>query len=209
LASRQHHLARIGTAIACAAWFAHGVSLAQSPPAPAGESRSNQLNIQRVVFGAFPEADAYRGIKRSVSQPHRRAIEKKLPFKVHFNELGEHELLVAFRGRRPVGVVYCRTEEADWGLAVIAWHISLDQRIVGFEFLRGRNRNIKDLEQSQIATDLRGCSFAQIAQLTTHMTDRTTANAILVWSRSSAPPCALRPRSWRSSASSGKPRSKR
>lgn len=167
MASQQHHLARIGAAIACAAGLAHGVSLAQSPPAPAGESRSNQLNIQRVVFGAFPEADAYRGIKRPVSQPHRRQIEKKLPFKVHFNELGEHELLVAFRGRRPVGVVYCRTEEADWGLAVIAWHISLDQRIVGFQFLRGRNRNIQDLEQSQIATDLRGSSFAQVAQLTT------------------------------------------
>jgi len=118
-----------------------------------------------VLFKAFPEADAYSGIKREVEQKHRRSIEAKLPFKVHFNELGKHELLVAFRGRRPAGLVYCRTEEAEWGLVEIAWHMTLDRRIVGFQFLRGRSRYLKTLEHGPLATDLGGSNFDQVAQL--------------------------------------------
>lgn len=124
-----------------------------------------QAKIERIVFRAFPEADAYSGIQRDITQPQRLAIEQQLPFKVHFNDLGKHELLVAFRGRRPVGLVYCRSEEAEWGLTKLAWHITLDQRVVGFKFLRGRNRNIKSLERSRLATDLGGAGFPQVAKL--------------------------------------------
>ena len=117
------------------------------------------------MFRAFPEADAYSGIERDVSQTQRLAIEQRLPFKVHFNELGKHKLIVAFRGRRPVGLIYRRTEEAEWGLTELAWHMTLDQRIVGFKFLRGRNRHIKSLERSKLATDLGGTSSMQVAKL--------------------------------------------
>lgn len=139
---------------------------AQRPaPAPNGEVQRQRQKVERIVFRAFPEADAYSGIHRDITQPQRLLIEQRLPFKVHFNELGKHELLVAFRGRRPVGLVYRRTEEAEWGLTELAWHMTLDQRVVGFRFLRGRNRHIKSLERSKLADDLGGAGSEQVARL--------------------------------------------
>ena len=168
LASRHRPFLRRSTATAIAALLVHAAAFGQTPPpTPAGETQSRAQKLQHLVFGAFPEADAYRAVKRTVSQSNRQEIERLLPFKVHFNELGKHELLVAFRGRRPVGLVYCRTEEAEWGLVEIAWHVSLEQRIVGFEYLRGRNRHIQGLRRSQLATDLGGSGLTQVAALIT------------------------------------------
>src|SRR5690606_35046166 len=102
LVSPTELLARFGIATAFAVALVTAPATGQSPPpAPAGETERARANTERVVFEAFPEADAYRGIKREVKQHHRRQIEAKLPFKVHFNELGKHQLIVAFRGRRP------------------------------------------------------------------------------------------------------------
>ncbi|MFN3244082.1 MAG: hypothetical protein ACE37K_21425 [Planctomycetota bacterium] len=129
------------------------------------QSKREREQMQRIVFRAFPEADAYRCIERDVGLEARARIERLLPFKVHFDELGEHTLLVAFRGRRPVGLVYRRTEEADWGLTEVAWHVTLDRRIVGFRYLRGRNRNIKSLERGRFADDLTSADFQDLVKL--------------------------------------------
>lgn len=164
--TRHHTCSRL--AIATAAAFVIAPAGAQQQPAqPAGETRPSNKKVERIVFGAFPEADAYSSISRDVKQKHRNQIEARLPFKVHFNEIGKHGLLVAFRGRRPVGVVYSRTEEAQWGLTTIAWHMTLDQRVIGFKFLRSRNRHIKTLERGQLAIDLGGANFEQVTQLLT------------------------------------------
>lgn len=128
------------------------IGAAALPAQDAGE----RAELERVVFGAFPEADAFRCIGRDVDQAARRAVEARLPFKVHFNELGEHRLLVAFRGRRPVGLVYRRVEESEWGLMEIAWHMTLDLRVVGLDFLRGRNAHIGAMLRSPFARDLVG-----------------------------------------------------
>lgn len=171
MSSRPRQLARTRLISCAAIAFIAAASPAQSQvPRPSGESkpatkRAADRKTEGIVFRAFPEADAYSSIRREVKQADRERIEARLPFKVHFNELGKHGLLVAFRGRRPVGFVYCRTEEAEWGLTTIAWHMSLDQRITGFRFLRGRSRHLKDLERGQLATDLGGSGFDQVAQL--------------------------------------------
>lgn len=146
---------------AATALFVAGAATAQRP----NKISQSAKQTERVVFRAFPEADAYRCIHRDITQPHRVQIEKRLPFKVHFDELGEHRLLVAFRGRRPVGLVYQRTEEAEWGLTEIAWHLALDRRVVGFKILRSRNRHIKSLERSQLATHIAGRSFEGVIEM--------------------------------------------
>jgi len=157
LVSTSRQLARIATA---ATVFA--MSTATALPAQSDRERKQ---TQRIVFRAFPEADAYRSIERDVDLKARALIEKRLTFKVHFDELGKHKLLVAFRGRRPVGLIYRRTEEADWGLTEIAWHLTLDGRIVGFRYLSGRSRDIKPLERGRLATDLAGADFQDIVKL--------------------------------------------
>lgn len=125
--------------------------------------------LEAVVFRAYAESDGYSSIERDVGPSHRKAIEQRLPFKVHFNELGEHSLLVAFRGRRPVGLVYQRTEESDWGLVDIAWHVSLDLRVYGFEITRGLGRDAKEIADSVFAEQLAGSTFDEVcARLAVH-----------------------------------------
>ncbi|MCK5940357.1 MAG: hypothetical protein KAI24_00195 [Planctomycetes bacterium] len=153
-------MTRVGLA-AVAAW------LMLTASGLVAQSDRERKEIERMVFRAFPEADAFSSISRDLDLKMRARIEARLPFKVHFDELGKHELLVAFRGRRPVGIVSRRTEEAEWGLTEIAWHMTLDRRIVGFRYLRGRNRSIKSLERGRLATDLEGADFGDITKLLT------------------------------------------
>lgn len=145
-------------ASACAAAPQLADASAPRPKSAAGAASTLEL----VVFRAYPESDGYSSIVRDVGPSHRKAVERRLPFKVHFNELGQHNLLVAFRGRRPVGLVYQRTEESDWGLVDIAWHVSLDLRVYGFEVTRGLGRDAKEIADSVFAEKLAGSTFDEV-----------------------------------------------
>ncbi len=117
------------------------------------------------AFRAFPEADSCKRIRRDVDRDTRAAIERSLPFRLHFDELGTHTLLVAFRGRRPVGLVYLRSEESEYGLTEVQWALSLDLRVLGFELPRCRNQNRHALETSPFAKELAGCDSQQLVAL--------------------------------------------
>lgn len=147
---------------------AAGVLAAAVGALPAQDARpadDAETELQRVVFRAWPEADGYRRITRDVAQRHRQQVEAALPFRLHFDEIGRHTLVVAFRGRRPVGLIYRRTEEADWGLMEIAWHLTLDLRIGGLQVLRGRNRFIGGLPRSRFGSRLQGRDFDGLVKL--------------------------------------------
>ena len=131
---------------------------AQSPADPEERGR-----IQRMVFSGFPDANAYSRIERKIDREARAAIEKALPFRVHFNELGKHTVFVAFRGRRPLGLVYTRNEESEWGLTEIGWHLSLDLQVVGFEFVRSRSLHRERLMRSAFPASIQGQSLERIA----------------------------------------------
>lgn len=133
-------------------------SLAGVARAPA-QSGNRSLTASQMVFRAFPEANTVRPITRNVKQADRERIEQDLPFKIHFEELGEHRLLVAFRGSKPVGLLYTRSEETEWGLADIGWSMSLEGRIVGFEFANNRSRKAIALGKTPFARSLVGRDF--------------------------------------------------
>ena len=120
---------------------------------------------EAMVFHAFPEADSFRRIVHDVDQHARTEVERQLPFKLHFNELGPHTLFVAFRGSKPVGLVYVRSEEAEWGLAELAWALTLDQRVQGFQFQRARSHQLRELERSPFAKSLVGRDFVRVLEL--------------------------------------------
>src|SRR5678816_47948 len=62
---------------------AAAVALLLAGQAPA-QKESDASNHDAMVFHAFPEATSYRLIVRDVDQAARTAIERELPFKVHF-----------------------------------------------------------------------------------------------------------------------------
>lgn len=140
---------------------------AQDPaPPPATVARpATPTAVEELVFRAFPEADAYSSIVRDVKQEAREAIERRMPFKLHFQELGQHTLLVAFRGRKPIGLVYLRSEESQWGLTEIAWSLSLDLRVLGFEVVRGRGPHFAALAGSAFPRLLAGRDFDGVVEL--------------------------------------------
>lgn len=119
------------------------------------------------MFDAYPESDGYRAIVREVDTEARNYVERRLPFRVHFNELGDHTLYVALRGKRPLGLIYVRSEESEWGLTEIAWHLSLDLRVREFKFHRCRNRYRNALEQSLFAKKLTGLDYESVIALLT------------------------------------------
>lgn len=119
---------------------------------------------QHSVFHAFPAADAYRVIVRDIDAAARKRIEKRLPFRVHFDELGPHSLYVALRNRRPIGMLYVHYEESDLGLTIVEWAITVDQRVAGFKFQRTRNKLRRRLERSEFVRLLSGKSCTDLKE---------------------------------------------
>ena len=55
----------------------------------------------RQIYRLFPKATSYRSIVRTVGKDARREVGARLPFNLHFNELGRHTLYVPMRGDEP------------------------------------------------------------------------------------------------------------
>ena len=123
------------------------------------------LYAARDVFRAFPHATSYKMIERKVDQHARREVEKNLPFKVHFNELGLHALYVPFRGLSPIGLLYVRTEDGGWGFSEISWSLTLDLRIVDFRFIRARSPHRFALLRSPFSRSLAGLGYEDLTKL--------------------------------------------
>jgi hypothetical protein len=146
----RYSTARLGTIL---------VTCVASVPPGAAQGHCALRQPEATVFEGFPEADGYRAIVRDVDESQRASIDTSLPFRVHFNELGEHTLYVALRGERPIGFVHARSEESRWGLAEIVWYFELDMTVRRFRFQRVRSRHARALEKSTFAQKLVGLDF--------------------------------------------------
>ncbi len=119
----------------------------------------------RLIRQLFPASDSYRSIVRSIGDADREAIAGALPFTLHFNEIGRHTLYVAVRGEVPVGLVHVRSEVGDWGMVEIAWGLTVDLVVTGFEFQRCRSRHRRALESPDISARLAGLDARGLAPL--------------------------------------------
>ena len=110
----------------------------------------------RQVYEMYPGANSYRSIVRTVGEQHRSIIAERLPFTMHFTELGRHTLYAALKDNRPIGLVHVRSERGQWGLVEIAWATDLDMRIVDFRFQRCRERAKNLLDTDEFRAQLIG-----------------------------------------------------
>lgn len=122
-------------------------------------------NPQRSVFSSFPDADSYQVIRRDVDVRARKQIEARLPFRVHFDEIGLHSHYVALRGRRPVGMIYAQREETMFGMATVEWAFTTDLRVSGFRFQYVRSKHRGALENSAFVRKLKGKSLDELVAL--------------------------------------------
>ncbi len=144
-----------------------GATVVASPAERAAAQRSTLSQPQQSVFAAFPQADGYQVIVREVDDNARRAIEQRLPFRVHYSELGAHAMYVAVRGRLPLGLLYARDEESPYGLTAVEWALTLDGRLAGLKLRRTRSNHWYALERSGFTRLLVGMSRPQLEPLLT------------------------------------------
>lgn len=146
----------LALAVACSAAFA-GLADAQAYCALRDPNRQ--------IFDLFPEADSYRSLVRTVDETTRRDVGERLPFSLHFNELGRHTVYVAQREGRPLGVVHARSEAGRWGLVEVAWAFDVDLRVRGFAFQRCRDRSKSHLQTEGVRRALVGTGFEELREL--------------------------------------------
>jgi hypothetical protein len=118
-----------------------GFVLLSSFGAPEPQALCALRDPVRQIARLFPDADAYESLVGTVGQETRQGVAKRLPFTLHFDELGRHTLYVAKKQERPVGLVHVRSEAGRWGLVEIAWALDMDLRVIGYEFQRCRDRS--------------------------------------------------------------------
>ena len=119
----------------------------------------------RQVYEMYPNADSYRSIVRTVGEQHRSIIAERLPFTMHFTELGRHTLYAALDGKRPIGLVHVRSERGKWGLVEVAWATDLDMHIVDFRFQRCRDRAKDLLDTEEFRAQLIGKGIDDLLQM--------------------------------------------
>ena len=113
----------------------------------------------RQIYRLFPKATSYRSIVRTVGKDARREVGARLPFNLHFNELGRHTLYVPMRGDEALGLVHGRSEAGRWGLVEVAWGLDFDLRVINYEFQRCRDRQRDALETEGVRRRLTGADF--------------------------------------------------
>ena len=112
-----------------------------------------------------PEATGHRSIVRTIKGDDRREVGEKLPFTLHFNELGKHTLYALVKGDTPVGIIHSRSEKGRWGMVEIVWHLDLDLKVQGFEFQRCRDRASKTIGRNTFVRQIRGKGFDELKAL--------------------------------------------
>ncbi|MEO1036614.1 MAG: hypothetical protein AAFX44_13745 [Pseudomonadota bacterium] len=120
----------------------------------------------QAINSLYPDSVGYKSIVRSIGADTRAAVDDRLSFTLHFNELGRHTLYVPVDDtQRPIGIVHVRSELVGRSLVEITWSMSLDYEIVGMEFQRCRSVACRSAAISQLNELLRGKTLAEIEPL--------------------------------------------
>jgi len=117
------------------------------------------------IYDAYPGADSFRSVVRTVDESVRGRVSQSVPFPIHFNELGRHTLYVATKESRPVGIIHVRSERGSWGLVEIAWALDSELRIEGFTFQRCRSPQRGAIESPQFVDQLVGKGYRQLIEM--------------------------------------------
>ena len=138
----------------------------------------------RQIGELFPE-HSYVSHVGVVTTEARKEVGSRLPFTLHFNELGSHTLYAVAKNKTKVGYVHVRPEITRWGIMEITWSLDADLRIRDFAFQRCRNRRRAILESDEFKQQLRGKSFDELLKLLNDSGSNLVANGLNVDSQDS------------------------
>ncbi|MCK5872743.1 MAG: hypothetical protein KAG26_07940 [Methylococcales bacterium] len=117
------------------------------------------------IYKLFPDAQTYRSITHKIDQSTQKEVKKRVPFTLHQDELGQHTLYVAFKKKKPLGLIHARSEVGLWGLVEVAWAFDFKMNIVGFMFQRCREPACKLISSIPFQQFLKGKSNTELLDL--------------------------------------------
>ena len=119
------------------------------------------------IFATFPEAERYT---RTIRPQLRRVIGERLPFTLHFNELGRHTMYLAMADEQPMGLLHVRSERGRYGLIEVGWGLDLGMHVHDVYLQRCRDDKIK-AALAAIKTRLKGASLNELIPMWEKATD--------------------------------------
>jgi len=131
----------------------------------AGQAYCALRDPTKRIYESYPDATSYRSLVRTVDQDVRQYVSQKLPFTIHFNELGRHTLYLPVKDGKPMGLVHARSEAGNWGLSEIVWSLSPDLVVQDFEFQRCRSRKRSEVEKQAFKKQIVGQDFQQLKSM--------------------------------------------
>ena len=84
---------------------------------------------------------------------------------MHRQELGYHTLYHVHDTGESETIIHVRPEATRWGITEIAWSISSDGQIIGYEFQRCRARSCDDLNSASLFANVPVLDGASLAKL--------------------------------------------
>ncbi len=122
------------------------------------------------IFKTFSEAHGYSSITRTVRPDLRMRIAERLPFTLHFNELGRHTVYLPLQDETPIGVLHVRSERGRYGLVEIGWALDLGTDVRTVYFQRCRDSDAK-AAMERLRPKLEGASLSDLLELHAQATD--------------------------------------
>jgi len=121
------------------------------------------------IYQICPEASGFRSVVRAVDEAARDTITRRVPYPMHFTELGRHTLYIGLNGQRPVSLVQSRAERSQYGLIEVVWSFDMDLCVTGFTLQRCRARAADRavIESEAFKKLVIGRSFQQLVELLT------------------------------------------
>jgi len=110
----------------------------------------------------YPQSNQYRSLVKTITTEARTNIAQRLPFTLHFNEIGRHTLYVAKQKNTPVGFVHARSELSEWGVIEIAWAITPDFKVHDFYFQRCRSPACNERLRTRLLVDIKNKSVGEL-----------------------------------------------
>jgi|GEM_PF-1470714 len=114
------------------------------------------------IYSLFPEANSYRSSVQTIGREAREAVAERLPFELHFNELGRHTLYIALKNGNPVGFVHARSEAGGWGITEFAWALELDLSVRTVKIQRSRDPSLRRLSAPELMGMVGGRSLESL-----------------------------------------------
>lgn len=128
------------------------------------------LRVPEVTIQKFFPGCNHRVTTKTIDNAVRLEVGRRLPFNLHFNELGRHSVYFITDPAKSdsfQGLVHVRSEPGDAGLNEIAWALDEDLRVIDFRFqrFRGKTGYLQSIESASVRDLIIGAGYDDLRAL--------------------------------------------